>query len=111
TVARLRTAPVRRSIDRSFAEFRLNAEPEQAAEARDQDGDERAPSRALDLFGSPPPAPQVLEIKPQFDSILFLDAERCQDGRDGAQHDLVDIVVVQPLLLCKNFRNDELGEL
>src|SRR5579872_4573346 len=53
----------------------------------------------------------MLEVKTELNPVLFLDPERCQDGRNGTQHDFVDIVVVQPLLFGEHFRNDELCEL
>jgi hypothetical protein len=38
--------------------------------------------------------------------ILFLDPERRQDGRDGPEHDGVDVVVMQPSLFGECFRDN-----
>jgi len=42
----------------------------------------------------------------KFFTILFLDPQRRQDGRDGPEHDGVDVVVMQPSLFGECFRDN-----
>jgi len=48
----------------------------------------------------------MLEVGAKLFAVLFLDAERGENGHDGLQDDCIDIVAMKSLLLGKRLHDD-----
>jgi hypothetical protein len=99
-----KSAAATRSV--SFAEHRLDAEPDRTDKAGDDNSNHGLESITLRLLDAFAPTPQVLEIGANFSPVLFIYPERDQDGGYGTQNHGVDIAVMQPLLLSQRLGND-----
>jgi hypothetical protein len=90
----------------SFAKRCLDPEPDCPDEAGHDHGDHSLEGVTLRLLGASSPPSKMLKIGAKLSSILLLDAERGESGRNRFQNHSIDLIVPKFLLFGQRLKDD-----